>query len=83
MPVGADAGGDPGIVGHDAVAGEQRGARHAQHQLAAPQVARRRKAPPASEVKANGTGSHTGNQEARKWLGISGGFTRQRRGNRR
>jgi hypothetical protein len=48
--VGADAGGDPGVVGRDAVAREQRGARHAQHQLATPQVARRREAPPAVEA---------------------------------
>jgi hypothetical protein len=49
VTVGADAGGDPGVVGHNAVACEQRGAGHAQHQLAAPQVARRREAPPAAE----------------------------------
>jgi hypothetical protein len=30
-----------GVVRHDSVAGEQRGAGRAQHQLAAPQVARR------------------------------------------
>jgi hypothetical protein len=38
-----------GVVRHDSVAGEQRGAGRAQHQLAAPQVARgREQAPPAS-----------------------------------
>ena len=51
VPVGADAGGDPGVVGHDAVACEQRGAGHAQHQLTTPQVARRREAPPAVEAR--------------------------------
>ena len=51
VPVGADEGGDPGVVGHDAVACEQRGAGHAQHQLTTPQVARRREAPPAVEAR--------------------------------
>jgi hypothetical protein len=49
--VGADAGGDPGVVGRDAVACEQRGSGQAQHQLPAPQVTRRREAPPAIEAK--------------------------------
>jgi hypothetical protein len=40
------AGSDVGVVGHDAVAGEQRDVGHAQHQLAAPEVPSRRKAPP-------------------------------------
>jgi hypothetical protein len=74
MPVGADAGGDPGVVGHDAVAGEQRGAGRAQHQLAAPQVARRREAPPVSEVKANGTGSQHRKPRGAKVAGDLGRF---------
>ena len=49
VPVGADEGSNPGVVDHDAVACEQRGAGHAQHELTAPQVARRREAPPAAE----------------------------------
>lgn len=44
--VAGDGGGDPVVIVHDAVAGEQGGARRPQHQLAAPEVPRRRQAPP-------------------------------------
>jgi hypothetical protein len=44
--MGSNAGSNIGVVGHDAVAGEQRSVGHAQHQLAAPEVPGRRKAPP-------------------------------------
>ena len=44
--MGTYAGSDLGVVGHNAVAGEQRGVGHAQHQLAAPEITSRRKAPP-------------------------------------
>ena len=49
--MGIYAGSDPGVVRHDAVAGEQGSAGHAQHQLAAPEVPSRREAPPEVAMK--------------------------------
>lgn len=64
-----DGGGDPGVIVHDAAAGEQGGARRPQHQLAAPEVPRRRQAPPeVGNQTARGSAKGGEHRQIRVWV---------------